>query len=279
MSETPPSLSVSIVTFAPDLDVLGRALDSVRVAVSRAQQAGALEGAAVTVVDNGPGAEWNSRLAALAQGCFGKSLVAAEILSGHGNVGYGRGHNLAAARSRADYHLILNPDVILDASAVTEAVRFMRANPDVGMLAPLTVNGSGEREYLCKCYPTVLDLAVRGFLPRGLKRLFEKRLARYEMRDLPGNRPYIGVPIASGSFMFLRRSVLEQVKGFEEEFFLYFEDFDLSVRLSKVSRIAYVPSVKVIHLGGYAARKGLKHVWMFAESGIKFFNGHGWRWW
>jgi len=273
------ALSVSVVTYAPDPEVLGRALGSVKVSVSRAQQAGAVEQASVTVVDNGPGVGWNSRLAALTQGCFGGSSIAADVLSGHGNVGYGRGHNLAIARSSANFHLIMNPDVILDADAIVEAVRFMQAHPDVGMLAPYTTNESGEREYLCKRYPTVLVLAVRGFMPQSIEAAFDRQLAVYEMRDLPVDRPYVGVPLASGSFMLARREPLTRVGGFSERFFLYFEDFDLSLRMGKVASIAFVPTVKVVHLGGYAARKGVKHIGLFAMGGIKFFNRHGWRWW
>ena len=87
------------------------------------------------------------------------------------------------------------------------------------------------------------------------------------------------VPIVSGCFMFFRRDVLDAVGGFSPDYFLYFEDFDLSLRVSKVARIAYVPAVRIVHHGGDAARKGLKHIWMFTRSAVTFFNTHGWRWW
>ena len=74
-------------------------------------------------------------------------------------------------------------------------------------------------------------------------------------------------PIVSGCFMLFRTDVLQQLEGFDPRFFLYFEDFDISLRAGRVSRIAYVPQVKVVHHGGHASRKGWRHIWMFGRSG------------
>ena len=99
------------------------------------------------------------------------------------------------------------------------------------------------------------------------------------MRDVIGERePYFDPPIVSGCFMLLRTPVLKQLGGFDPRYFLYFEDFDLSIRAARMTRIAYVPSVRITHLGGQAARKGLKHVRMFITSAYKFYSRHGWRW-
>ena len=79
--------------------------------------------------------------------------------------------------------------------------------------------------------------------------------------------------------MFFRRDDLFRAGGFAEAFFMYFEDFDLSIRIGKISRIAYVPAVKIIHYGGQAAGKGPKHIAMFIRSGFTFFMHNGWKWW
>ncbi|MCU7878572.1 MAG: glycosyltransferase family 2 protein, partial [Candidatus Thiodiazotropha sp. (ex Lucinoma borealis)] len=84
--------------------------------------------------------------------------------------------------------------------------------------------------------------------------------------------------MASGCFMFVRHSVLDKVKGFSPDFFVYFEDFDLSIRIGKHSNIAYVPEVRIVHGGGNASKKGLKHIIMFAKSAFVFYRKHGWRW-
>lgn len=235
-----------------------------------------LGSAKVVVVDNGPGERYRPLLEELLADTVRPPLQW-HLLSGHGNVGYGRGHNLTLQSSRADFHLILNPDVALAQDAIDEAVRYMLANPEVIILAPDARGPGGEALYLCKRYPTVLDLALRGFAPAAIKRCFRSRLDNYEMRDLPRDTTAKGIPILSGSFMFCRRDAIEAIGGFSEEFFLYFEDFDLSLRARRRGELAWVPSVRIVHYGGGAARKGWQHVWLFARAAVTFFNRHGWR--
>lgn len=193
-----------------------------------------------------------------------------------GNTGFGSGHNLAM-QNMGKYHLVINPDVELAPDALRNALAFMETNPECGLLAPEVFNGKSEQEFLCRCYPGILDIALRGFAPERLKNLFRSRLERYEMRDLINDEVLWDPPLVSGCFMLFRSSVLKQLGGFDAAFFLYFEDYDISLRAAKISRIAYVPAVKIVHYGGGAARKGLRHVYLFAQSAITFFNKHGWR--
>lgn len=266
-------LSVSVVTYAPDLAVLRDTLQSLSKSLDAARTAGSLAEADVAVIDNGPAAEWTERLGEIASQCH------ARLISGHGNVGYGCGHNIALLASAADFHLVLNPDVIVDERAIDEALRFMTAHPQVVLLAPQMRGEDGSMQHLCKRYPSILDLALRGFAPAWLKRQFDARLARYEMRELPLDQPTLGVPVLSGSFMFCRREPIAAIGGFADNFFVYFEDFDLSLRTSRVGTLAFVPQVQAMHFGGNAARKGLRHILLFARGAVTFFNLHGWRWW
>ncbi len=199
-------------------------------------------------------------------------------LRGHGNVGYGRGHNLAIATASSEHHLILNPDIDLDEDALVHALGFMRSRPDVGLLTPRISDEKGDIQYLCRRSPTIFDLLVRGFFPTSWKARFVKRLARYEMRDVINDHDVVwDPPIVSGCFMLFRTEVLKKLGGFDPRYFLYFEDYDLSLRTHEVSRVAYVPSVRVIHHGGGASRKGFAHIRMFAASAFKFYNRFGWR--
>jgi GT2 family glycosyltransferase len=98
------------------------------------------------------------------------------------------------------------------------------------------------------------------------------------MRGITEEKVVQGVPIASGCFMLLRRAAFDAVGGFSPQFFLYFEDFDLSIRLRQAGwEIAYLPSMVITHYGGNAAKKGLAHIRMFVSSAVLFFNLHGWR--
>ncbi len=210
---------------------------------------------------------------------LGAHDITCTIIAGQGNVGYGRGHNLAIERTASLYHLVLNPDIDLDRDALTKALDFFDAHPDAGLLTPWIGDDQGRLQYLCRRYPSLLDLFVRGFLPPGVQKLFARRLARYEMRDLINERDAVwDPPIVSGCFMLFRTSVLKRLEGFDARYFLYFEDYDLSLRARDVTRLVYAPAVRVLHHGGGAARKGTAHVRMFAASAYKFFRRFGWKW-
>jgi GT2 family glycosyltransferase len=271
------SLSVSIVTFAPDFARLRETLRTLSGALAYARASGALNDAELAVVDNGPGPEHRLPLGKLLKEEM-RATARGRVLSGQGNVGYGKGHNLALRASQAEFHLVLNPDVALEREAVNEALVYMGANSDVAILAPQARDASGELLHLCKRYPSVLDLLLRGFAPASVKRWFRARLERYEMRELPADQPLKGVAIVSGSFMFCRRAPIAEIGGFSDRFFLYFEDFDLSLRAAARGTLARVPSVRITHHGGNAARKGWRHVGLFTRSAVTFFNRHGWKW-
>jgi len=272
----PATLSVGIVVYRPDLALLGATLRSLRVAVDAARRGGEAGDVSLTLINNGPSAA-DALRRLLASTLSAESRIDAAVVEGHGNVGYGRGHNLAIHSSRSDYHLVLNPDVVLESDALLEALRFLRGHPDVAMLAPEVRGEDGQMQYLCRRYPSVLVLLLRGFAPPALRRRFAGRLARYELRDRleePVVRP---VPLASGCFMLARREPLAAVGGFSPAYFLYFEDYDLSLRLRHLGEIAYVRKVRITHFGGDTARKGGGHVGMFVRSGLRFFRTHGWK--
>jgi GT2 family glycosyltransferase len=267
-------VSVSVVVFHPDKQLLARTFASL--AQAGAALARAVPGMAIHLylVDNGGMPEMSGSLAALAQ-----AGINSTVLAGHGNVGYGRGHNLAIERASSRYHLVLNPDVDIESGALAEAVAFLEAYPEAGLLTPAIVDDAGQLQYLCRQFPTLIDLFVRGFLPRAARRPFEGRLARYEMRAQINERDTIwDPPIVSGCFMLFRTNVLKKLAGFDARYFLYFEDYDLSLRAHDVARVVYAPSVRVLHHGGGASRKGLAHIRMFLASAFKFYNRFGWKW-
>lgn len=258
-------LSVAIVLYHPQADLLQATLASLAEAARRADVVPSL-----FLIDNG-GSE--AALAAL-------DIPQAwpfRVYRGHGNPGFGAGHNLCLDQV-GNIHLILNPDVELAADALAEALAFLRAHPECGLLAPAARWDDGRVQYLCKRRPAVWDLFLRGFAPDWLKRACDDRLARYEMRDLIGEQVVWNPPIASGCCMFVRGEALRRIGGFDPRYFLYFEDFDLSLRLAEMMKIAYVPAVRIVHHGGHAARKGWHHIQLFVHSAWRFFQLHGWRW-
>ncbi len=277
----PSSLTVSVVTYQPDRALLERCLATLAAAIRTAQAQRVLGSVMVALIDNSEDPAVAQAVIALAHARFDGSAVQMTYLHGHANIGYGVAHNLMLHGTGADYQLVLNPDVELAPDALVEAIRWLDVHPDVGAVAPSVTRPDGAPDYLCKRYPAVFDLLVRGFLPGWARRLWRRRLDRYEMRDVirpDATEPVLGVPLLSGCCMLVRRQAIDATGGFDPKFFLYFEDYDWSVRLAAVTRTAWLPFMRAVHHGGGAARKGASHVTMFARSGIRFFNKHGWRW-
>jgi GT2 family glycosyltransferase len=267
-------LSVSIVVFQPDFAELKTTLASLGTASEALNQRRPDLQVTLYLVDNGGLPNVRAELDMLRT-----QRVAATVLTGHGNIGFGPGHNLAIAHTDSLYHLVLNPDIDLDPDALFRAVDFFEAHPATGLLTPWIGDDRGCQQFLCRRYPTVFDLFARGFLPSSLRKLFARRLARYEMREVINDRDIVwDPPIVSGCFMLFRTSVLKKLAGFDPRYFLYFEDYDLSLRAHEVARVVYAPAVRVLHHGGGAARKGSAHIRMFAVSAYKFFSRFGWKW-
>ena len=273
----PPTLTVSIVTYRPNLALLDATLRNLSHAIAAATEAGLLRAVNLVLVDNTGERATADAVVKLGAAHFESSAVTMNYLHGHANIGYGRAHNLVMHGGNTHYHLVLNPDVELAPDALSVALSYLAAHPDVGVVVPAVFRTDGAREYLCKRYPSLVDLALRGFAPRLVQRLFSKRLDRYEMRDAIAEAVVTPVPVMSGSFMLVRRKAIEVTGVFDPGFFLYFEDFDWSVRLNRVTQSAYLPDVRVVHHGGRAFAKGLRHVAYFARSAVRFFNKHGWK--
>ena len=271
----PPKLSATVVTYRPDAALLERALASLAASVALARSCGTIGDAALFVVDNGPAEERDTVRKALVAWPEGAGSL--ELVEGHGNVGYGRANNLVLDRLGSDFHLVMNPDVELQPDAIAAAIIFLGAHPDVGLVAPDVYGDDGARQYLCKRYPSVWVLFLRGFAPRGLRRRFARALDDYEMRDVVGAGEPATVPLASGCFMLMRTALFRRLGGFDPRFFLYFEDYDLSLRVGREAQVAWVPRARIVHHGGEAARKGPRHVGMFVRSAWRFFATHGWK--
>jgi GT2 family glycosyltransferase len=273
-------LSVSVVLHNSPLALLNSAMQSLHRSAQAAFQANCLARVTVYLIDNLSQESYRAELIQEIAGWPQSEFFDIQYLPLASNRGFGAGHNTALELVTSDFHLVLNPDVELQDDTLRMGLTLLLENEDVVLTSPKVFGSDGEHEFLCKRYPSVLVLLLRGFAPRFLRRLFRQRLAAYEMRDLCQDevQGQVNVAIASGCFMLVRTPDLRVISGFNEGFFLYFEDFDLSLRLGKVGRLVFDPDMRIIHHGGYAANKGRLHLWYFVTSGMMFFNRHGWRW-
>ena len=282
------SLHVCIVAFHSDLEWLTNTLTSLRAAIENAIARGLLAAAQVHIVDNGaasadqPLDAITALKAAIDRALWAPPTAQAiryAYVAMPSNQGFGAANNHALRDSRADFVLVLNPDVKLAPDAIAHAIVHLDATADCGAVTPVATFPDGAPQYLAKRDPTMAVLALRGVAPRWLKALFGKSLSRYDYADVPFDAALSDSRTVSGCWLLLRGEVWRQSGGFDEAFFLYFEDFDLSRRIAQVSRIDRVPGCRIVHAGGNAAGKGGKHIGMFIRSAMRYFGKHGWRWW
>jgi len=267
-----PRLSVAIVTYRTDPALLGRCLQSLARSVARARDGSLLDDLDLFLIDNGP-----AQAPASLESAWPAGAGVVHAKSGHGNIGYGRANNLVLGDLRSDVHIVMNPDVELDADTIGAVLCALREHPEVGLVAPAVFGADGKLQYLCKQYPSLWILFLRGFAPSFVRRRFQASLDRYEMRDALGDRFVSGIPLASGCFMAIRTALFRQLGGFDAHYFMYFEDYDLSLRLARGAALAYAPEARIVHHGGNASAKGPRHVLWFARSAWRFFSRHGWK--
>ena len=195
------------------------------------------------------------------------------------NLGYGKGHNLALKSSIADskYHLVINPDVFFFENTLEELFSFMEKNPDVGLVLPKVYDADSRIQYLAKRLPDPFDLILRRLNIRVIARLFRHRLHRYEMREKDYDIMFRAA-FLSGCFMFLRTESIQKVGLFDERYFMYMEDVDLSRRIGRQYKNVYLPTVSIFHEHTRGSYKNLKLLRIHAISAIRYFNKWGWIW-
>ncbi len=193
------------------------------------------------------------------------------------NIGFGKGHNIAIQKviGKSKYHFILNPDIWFEKGNLEKMYQFMEKHPEVGQLMPKVLNPDGSIQHLCKRLPTPFDLLVRRFIPKQLKPFFKKRLDWYEFKDI-GYDKTVEVPALSGCCMFVRTKVFEEIGMFDENFFMYLEDYDLCRRIGEKYKTVYYPEAEIYHGYGKHSYKNKKLLLIHIKSAVKYFNKWGW---
>lgn len=190
------------------------------------------------------------------------------------NGGYGYGHNQVILKNDAEYHLILNNDVYLMTDTLQNAFEFMQQHQQVGMLVPDVYDMDERRVHLCRHNPSLWISFLRRFAPIFLKKIFQKQLTRFEMQDKNYNEVMFKLSNPTGCFMFCRLDLLKCLGGFDERFFMYYDDSDLGRRLAKISQIAYSPTVRIKHIWRRAAYQDKRMAWIASKSALYY----SWKW-
>ena len=190
------------------------------------------------------------------------------------NVGFGRANNQALRRAKGEYILFLNPDTLLGESTLSESLNFLQNQPDAGAVGVrmLHPNGSFARESK-RGVPTPWAAACKLI---GLSSLFprSRRVGRYYAEHVAETE--VGeIDIVSGAYMMVRRAVLDQTGGFDEDFFMYGEDIDLSYRIKQAGyHNYYVPTPMLHYKGESATQNTFRHAHVFYNAMLIFFLKH-----
>ena len=199
----------------------------------------------------------------------------AQVIANKDNPGFSKANNQAIQIAKGEYILILNPDTLVAEDTFDICIDFMNKNADAGALGVKMIDGKGN--FLPESKRALPTPEVAFYKMFGLARIFPQshRFGRYHLSYLSKddtNR----VDILSGAFMFFRKKVLDEIGYFDETFFMYGEDIDLSYRVLKAGyQNYYLADTTIIHYKGESTKKGsLNYVRVFYQAMIIFARKH-----
>lgn len=185
-----------------------------------------------------------------------------QLIRNVANLGFARANNQGIRASLGRYVLLLNSDTIVPADALAALVQFMDDHPEAGACGPrLARADSRAQPFAFGGDPTIAYLLARGW---------NRLLFRRSLHDWETNVAQ-AVDWVSGASLLARRDALEQAGGFDENFFLYFEDNDLCLRLRRAGwKVFYNPNVTITHFGGASlSQSALRTRWY--DTSLRYF--------
>lgn len=189
------------------------------------------------------------------------------------NIGFGKGHNTVLPLLKSDVHFILNPDIFVDSKVLCQITDWMLEHPKAAMATPRLMFPDGQVQVLPKRKPTVLGLAARQGIP-GLKKFGD----HYAMLDEDLTKP-IQIQFCTGSFCAVRTEVFQKIGGFDEKYFMYVEDADITQKALQEGEVWYLPQFHAYHEWHRAPQKSLKPFLQQLKSMARYFKKWGFRVW
>ena len=163
--------------------------------------------------------------------------------------------------------------IVVDKIYVIERlITYMDEREDVAMVQPNILNPDGSKQYTCRLLPTPANLIFRRFLP---PKMVESMNYKYLLKMFD-HKKELNVPYHQGSFLFFRTSCFKKVGLFDERFFMYPEDIDITRRMHREYRTMFWPGVTVVHAHRAVSYKSIKMLLIHMWNMIKYFNKWGW---
>lgn len=198
-----------------------------------------------------------------------------QFIQNEGNSGFAKACNLGLQHAKGSHILFLNPDTILAEDTLEIGLRFFETHPDAGALGVRMIDGGGRfLKESKRAFPSPVTSLFKLF---GLSRLFPQSplFSRYHLGHLDAHKNH-EVDVLAGAFMMIRKEVLDKVGAFDEGFFMYGEDVDLSYRIQKQGyKNYYVAETEIIHFKGESTKRGsLNYVRLFYSAMSTFVQKH-----
>ncbi|MCX6315892.1 MAG: glycosyltransferase [Bacteroidetes bacterium] len=198
-----------------------------------------------------------------------------QFIANNENLGFAKACNQGLSKARGRYILFLNPDTIIPEDCLQQCILFIEQHPDAGAVGVKMLDGSG---YFLKeskrAFPSPMTSLYK---LSGLSKLFPRSatFSRYHLGHLDENKSN-EVDVLAGAFMMIRKEVLDKTGSFDETFFMYGEDVDLSYRIQKSGyKNYYFAGSSILHFKGESTRKGsMNYVRMFYNAMSIFVKKH-----
>lgn len=197
------------------------------------------------------------------------------------NSGYGRAVNRLVAElgELPPYIGVLNTDLSWQLGTFERLIAWLQENQEVNLAVPQILDPAGKPQKLCKQNPTVLGLFSRRFLPDWLKPSWLKRYDRWYVMADQNYQQVFEAPYLSGCCMLIKSEAFRQVGGFDERYFLYLEDADLTRSLARHGGCVHLPVASVVHNWGRGNYRNLGLMMVNVASAWNYFRKWGWRLW
>ncbi|MHB1314634.1 MAG: glycosyltransferase family 2 protein [Christensenellales bacterium] len=189
------------------------------------------------------------------------------LIENKSNIGFGRAHNQVLNLLKSKYHIIINPDIILSDHVISALVHYCDEHGDIGIVTPKVLYPDGTLQILPKRDPKFRYLVARRVNIPFLRKYREE----FEMKDRDPETVF-DIEFCTGSFMFMRTEIFKRVGGFDDRYFLYFEDADLSREFRNYTRTQYNPNFVVYHHWERAGAKHAKYFFIHLVSMFKYMN-------
>jgi GT2 family glycosyltransferase len=193
------------------------------------------------------------------------------IISSLKNLGFGKACNLAVKQARGRYLLFLNPDTVIINQAIEKMVKFMEAEPQIGISGCKILNRDLTLQPSVRKFPQLSDHLAMLFKLHHLIKLDRYFMTSFDYQQTSE------VDQVMGAFFLVSRRLLKKVGVFDERFYIWFEEVDYCIRCKQAGfNVVYTPVAEIIHLGGqsFSQKRNIKNQWNFCQSRWRFVAKH-----